>query len=62
MPSDLCFFWSKTISIAVEPVGVNSCISVFLTPQVISISNFRRLSLLLLILFTFEIFIISNSD
>ena len=47
----------------VEPAGVvNSLSSLFPIPQVIPISNFRALSLLVFILWSFEIFNLFDSD
>ena len=43
-------------------MGVNSYTSVFPIPQVIPISNFRSLSLLVCVLLTFEIVNLFDSD
>ena len=45
-----------------EPEVVNSFSSVFPTPQVIPVSNFRPVSLLVFILWSFEIFNFFDSD
>ena len=46
----------------VEPVGVNPLSNVFPNPQVIPISDFRLLSLLVFVVWPFEMFSLFGSD